>query len=654
MPSSGGEIHPEYAKALADIQVAKPVINFLTQLAEDYVESADSIAETIVQRAQAKPRHGLALVYLTDSILKNVGKVYTQAFVRRIVPFFSSIFARSDSKTRKSLLHVRDTWGKLFPQETLRAIDNNVRPRGSSNVGGGGSGVVGRVVGVSATKSAAANSNVGSTVPAVAARDPRARPPPMSSSSSSTATTTTVAAAAATLSGAAVLSQPQPQNQAFQLQQQQQQQQQQQVPPPGPVPVHLKQAVEALRAAETELAAGLLPPDKHKRLIQLAASLRQKIGPYAPPMPMPQRRLPPPLPPSQQQQQQYYKIQNINQQRPQQPQPQQPQPQQPTRALLPPAPSTAISASTAAAAAPTADSVFQKLLLSGLIAAPTATTTATQGQQEQTSSSSATTASTTSATGTSTSTTTSSSASSSSSALSGTPAPPALLTADALKLCIPHYVRALYENQPCQCRYCGRRFGVHRRLQLNEHLDWHFRRNRDIKAKGGRKVRGWLLSKTDWIAYTGVESVENRIKSSVFDADAASHNDTDGTNRSGGGGGGGGGGKNGPNIPYGTNGISGGGGGGGVGDASSCTVLADGTDVCALCGEKFDTVYLDEEEEWHYVRATKYPSGIFHVSCYSDTATNAPGSGGGGGGEDVGDDGSNAKVVPPPAKKMKT
>lgn len=43
---------------------------------------------------------------------------------------------------------------------------------------------------------------------------------------------------------------------------------------------------------------------------------------------------------------------------------------------------------------------------------------------------------------------------------------------------IPEFVHMLYEDQPLQCRNCGRRFPASQQAMLDDHYDWHFRMNR--------------------------------------------------------------------------------------------------------------------------------------------------------------------------------
>lgn len=127
MATSSTPVHPEYAKALKDIAAAKPVINFLTILAGDHSGSAASIAETIVQYAEKSPKDGLALLYLSDSIIKNVGGEYRQAFSQRILPFFVGLYGKV-RPSRSPLAPLPSRWPIVRPAERQRNVCRSPSP----------------------------------------------------------------------------------------------------------------------------------------------------------------------------------------------------------------------------------------------------------------------------------------------------------------------------------------------------------------------------------------------------------------------------------------------------------------------------------------------------------------------------------------------
>ncbi|KAK3923779.1 Pre-mRNA cleavage complex 2 protein Pcf11 [Frankliniella fusca] len=117
-----------YMSSLADLTVnSKPHINALTMLAEDYLNYADAIVKAVDDHLQKVPSSvKLPILYLIDSIIKNVGKVYITLFSRNIVQSFSTVFEQVDEKTRHQMYKLRQTWNEIFPEEHLYAMDVKV------------------------------------------------------------------------------------------------------------------------------------------------------------------------------------------------------------------------------------------------------------------------------------------------------------------------------------------------------------------------------------------------------------------------------------------------------------------------------------------------------------------------------------------------
>ncbi|KAH0625230.1 hypothetical protein JD844_033535 [Phrynosoma platyrhinos] len=73
----------------------------------------------------------LPVMYLMDSIVKNVGREYLAAFTKNLVATFVNVFEKVDENTRKSLFKLRSTWDEIFPLKKLYALDvrvNSVDP----------------------------------------------------------------------------------------------------------------------------------------------------------------------------------------------------------------------------------------------------------------------------------------------------------------------------------------------------------------------------------------------------------------------------------------------------------------------------------------------------------------------------------------------
>uniref|UniRef100_K7F5E1 Pre-mRNA cleavage complex 2 protein Pcf11 n=1 Tax=Pelodiscus sinensis TaxID=13735 RepID=K7F5E1_PELSI len=131
-PESGPEAREDacrdYQSSLEDLTFnSKPHINMLTILAEENVPFAKDIVSLIeAQIAKAPPTEKLPVMYLMDSIVKNVGREYLTAFTKNLVATFICVFEKVDENTRKSLFKLRSTWDEIFPLKKLYALDVRV------------------------------------------------------------------------------------------------------------------------------------------------------------------------------------------------------------------------------------------------------------------------------------------------------------------------------------------------------------------------------------------------------------------------------------------------------------------------------------------------------------------------------------------------
>lgn len=79
----------------------------------------------------------------------------------------------------------------------------------------------------------------------------------------------------------------------------------------------------------------------------------------------------------------------------------------------------------------------------------------------------------------------------------------------------------LHGARPMQCKTCGVRFGASQREELRVHMDFHFRRNRrgTAAAGGAPASRKWMLPLAEWVRYVFDESDEGagRQPASIFD-----------------------------------------------------------------------------------------------------------------------------------------
>ncbi|CAB3225554.1 unnamed protein product [Arctia plantaginis] len=122
------EVAEEYASSLADLTVnSKPLINMLTILAEENIDHAGVIVETVEKHLEkVHPDIKLPVLYLVDSIIKNVGGAYTQKFSESIVNMFTKTFKQVDEKVRSQMFKLRETWHDVFPAKKLYQLDVKV------------------------------------------------------------------------------------------------------------------------------------------------------------------------------------------------------------------------------------------------------------------------------------------------------------------------------------------------------------------------------------------------------------------------------------------------------------------------------------------------------------------------------------------------
>ncbi|XP_038618039.1 pre-mRNA cleavage complex 2 protein Pcf11 isoform X2 [Tachyglossus aculeatus] len=118
----------DYQSSLEDLTFnSKPHINMLTILAEENLPFAKEIVSLIeAQTAKAPSTEKLPVMYLMDSIVKNVGREYLTAFTKNLVATFICVFEKVDENTRKSLFKLRSTWDEIFPLKKLYALDVRV------------------------------------------------------------------------------------------------------------------------------------------------------------------------------------------------------------------------------------------------------------------------------------------------------------------------------------------------------------------------------------------------------------------------------------------------------------------------------------------------------------------------------------------------
>ncbi|XP_017069241.1 uncharacterized protein LOC108106576 isoform X2 [Drosophila eugracilis] len=129
-------IGEEYLSSLQDLNCnSKPLINMLTMLAEENINYAQVIVKVVEYYiSQVAPEFKLPILYLIDSIVKNVKSSYVQLFGQCIVNIFLHAFEsvqHSQSqvleKVRERMYALRQTWNEVFPPSKMYALDVKVK-----------------------------------------------------------------------------------------------------------------------------------------------------------------------------------------------------------------------------------------------------------------------------------------------------------------------------------------------------------------------------------------------------------------------------------------------------------------------------------------------------------------------------------------------
>ncbi|CAH1757384.1 7741_t:CDS:2 [Entrophospora sp. SA101] len=178
-------------------------------------------------------------------------------------------------------------------------------------------------------------------------------------------------------------------------------------------------------------------------------------------------------------------------------------------------------------------------------------------------------------------------------------------------------ISILYDAFPSQCKQCGIRFAKDSKDgggKIGKHLDWHFRQNRKIKEKARKaQSRNWFVTEEDFINSRDSDS-QNGNTPTFFECDTSNFKlnkrtsgigDGSGTSRS----------KKAKIDHNNKNDIN--------NLISESTVIVP-LDIqktnkpCPICKEKFQMFWNDNEEEWMYRNAVEINGVICHATCHSD------------------------------------
>ncbi|KAI9286316.1 hypothetical protein BC943DRAFT_342727 [Umbelopsis sp. AD052] len=126
----------EYKRILQDLTFnCKPIITNLTILAQENKQGATLIVREIEQKIRANASNQkLPVIYLVDSICKNVGEPYIQLFARNIASLFLESYTRAEVSTRRSFERLLQTWKNgmpdgrpVFSRSVLEPVERSVR-----------------------------------------------------------------------------------------------------------------------------------------------------------------------------------------------------------------------------------------------------------------------------------------------------------------------------------------------------------------------------------------------------------------------------------------------------------------------------------------------------------------------------------------------
>jgi hypothetical protein len=109
-------------------QPQKSIISSMTTFADVNVRFADDIVKVIENKIiNAQPEEKITVLYLLDSIVKNVKSVYIEAFSKNLFVLFRSAYETSDIKSKVILRNLFATWMGVFPQHVITAIEDLIK-----------------------------------------------------------------------------------------------------------------------------------------------------------------------------------------------------------------------------------------------------------------------------------------------------------------------------------------------------------------------------------------------------------------------------------------------------------------------------------------------------------------------------------------------
>eukprot|EP00761_Pharyngomonas_kirbyi_P012224 gb/GECH01012251.1/.p1 GENE.gb/GECH01012251.1/~~gb/GECH01012251.1/.p1 ORF type:complete len:249 (+),score=39.43 gb/GECH01012251.1/:1-747(+) len=124
------EVALNYAQNLENLTFnSKPMILSLTDVAQENQSHCREIARVIEERIEkVPPSQKLSVLYLLDSIAKNVGGAYIREFSRNLVTTFCrSVESVTDRNVHMQYYRLLNTWPAIFPHEKIIQIEKRLR-----------------------------------------------------------------------------------------------------------------------------------------------------------------------------------------------------------------------------------------------------------------------------------------------------------------------------------------------------------------------------------------------------------------------------------------------------------------------------------------------------------------------------------------------
>uniref|UniRef100_A0A7S0JC65 CID domain-containing protein n=1 Tax=Calcidiscus leptoporus TaxID=127549 RepID=A0A7S0JC65_9EUKA len=113
-----------YASELNDLTInSKPIINSLTMIAEELLPHCPTIVRVIESKiSSAATDKKLPVIYLLDSICKNVGGEYVKQFGQNLPSVMGAAHSECGPKVRLSLQNLVKTWKDVFPPPIVEQV----------------------------------------------------------------------------------------------------------------------------------------------------------------------------------------------------------------------------------------------------------------------------------------------------------------------------------------------------------------------------------------------------------------------------------------------------------------------------------------------------------------------------------------------------